>query len=123
MKYKWLLLLLALISTNVLSYQPSLEIFEKFDDVKLVAFINESDIENYPLWNSLSGEPPISISGAIQAVKEFHNARKESAFKDSIKEIELRQMSAHRKNYWHYLVKTRKDKIRIIKPAIKCMLF
>ena len=72
MKLRYILLLLAFISTTVqAAYQPSIEIYERFDDVKTVAFINESDIENYPLWHSLTEAPPLSIADAIAAVKRY----------------------------------------------------
>ena len=75
MKLRYLFLLLAFTSVNAQSYQPSIEIYERFDDVKLVAFVNESDIENYPLWHSLSEVPPLSIADAIQAVKDLAFAK------------------------------------------------
>ena len=126
MPYKGLLLLLTLMSVNALSYQPSIEIFEKFDDVRLVSFINESDIENYPQWSALRGEPPLTISQAIQAVKTFHDSRNveknNTAYTNSIKEIELRQMSAHKKNYWHYLIKVKKENTKKIHYQVYVVL-
>lgn len=104
MKLRYLLLLLVFTSVNAQSYQPSIEVFERFDDVKLVAYINTSDIENYPLWHSLSEAPPLSIANAIQAVNELYKANNESIPAGTIKEIELREIPQHEK-YWHYLIK------------------
>jgi len=124
MLHKWLFLVLhqyklvgaltlILLNVNVLSYQSPLEVFEKFDNVRLVAFINESDIKNYPKWQALIGEPPLTVSQAIQAVKKFDDTRnigkKNIDYANSIKKIELRQMSAEHKNYWHYLIKIKKE--------------
>lgn len=105
---QWLMLFLTCFSVNTFAYQPSLEIFEDFDNVRLVAFIEEGDIQNYPLWGPLSSEPPLSISKAIQSVVKYHDTRKETGYTNSIDKIELRQLTAHHKNYWHYLVKVKK---------------
>lgn len=104
MNYKWLLLFLTIISGSAQSYQPLIEIIEQFDDVKLVAFINESDLENYPLWHPVKEAPPLSVSKAIQAVHDFHKKNNENISAETVKEIELREITRH-ENYWHYLIK------------------
>lgn len=103
MNHRWLLLLLTIVSINAQSFQPSLEIVEQFDDVRLIAFINEADIENYPLWRPLTEAPPLSIRNAIQAINQY-KANNGKLITGIVKEIELREMP-HHKNYWHYLVK------------------
>lgn len=106
MNYKGLLLLLTLtiFSANAQSYQPSIEIIEQFDDVRLIAFIHDSDLENYPQWKPLAEAPPLTISKAIQAVHNFHKKNDAKLVVETIKEIELRVIP-RRENYWHYLVK------------------
>lgn len=103
MNHRWLLLLLTIVSINAQSFQPSLEIVEQFDDVRLIAFINKADIENYPLWHPLTEAPPLSIRNAIQAINKY-KANNGKLITGIIKEIELREMP-HHKNYWHYLIK------------------
>jgi len=105
MNYKGLLLLLTLtFSVNAQSYQPSIEIIEQFDDVKLVAFIRESDLENYPQWNPVKEAPPLTISEAIQAVHDYHKKNNAELATETVNEIELKKMTRHEK-YWHYLIK------------------
>ncbi|NOZ10854.1 MAG: hypothetical protein GXP09_07450 [Gammaproteobacteria bacterium] len=106
MNHRWLWLLLAIFSGNAQSFQPSIEIIEQFDDVKLVAFINETDIENYPLWHPLTEAPPLSVSKAIQAIKDLYKTNRDQLLPKSVKEIELRELSRH-EYYWHYLVKVK----------------
>ncbi len=104
MNNRWLLLLLAIFSVNAQSFQPSIEIIEQFDDVKLVAFINEADIENYPLWHPLTEAPPLSVNKAIQSIKNLYKTNRDHLLPKSVKEVELRKISRH-EYYWHYLVK------------------
>ncbi|HEC13849.1 MAG TPA: hypothetical protein ENI80_11510 [Acidiferrobacteraceae bacterium] len=111
MNNRWLLLLLSIFSVNAQSFQPSIEIIEQFDDVKLVAFINEADIENYPLWHPLTEAPPLSVNKAIQSIKNLYKTNRDHLLPKSVKEVELRKISRH-EYYWHYLVKikTNNDK-------------
>ncbi len=107
MNHKWLLLLLTLMvfSTNALSYQPSLiEIVEQIDDVRFVAFIRESDLENYPQWNSMKEAPPLTIAEAVQAVHNYHKKNNAELAAETVNKIELKKITRHEK-YWHYLVK------------------
>ena len=108
MNYRWLLLALTIFSGNAQSYQSLIEIVEQFDDNKVVAFINEADIENYPVWHQLTEAPPLSIRSAIQALQNQYKANGDTLITEAIKEIELREISQH-KNYWHYLVKIKND--------------
>ncbi len=106
MNYKWLLLLLTLTVSvaNAQAYQSSIEIIEQFDDVKLVAFIRESDLENYPQWNPVKEAPPLTINKAIQAVHNYHKKNNAELATETVNEIELKKMTRHEK-YWHYLIK------------------
>ncbi len=106
MNYQVLLLLLttAIFSANAQSYQSSIEIIEQFDDIKLVAFIRESDLENYPLWKPVKESPPLTIGEAINAVHAFHKKNDAELAAETINEIELREIVRH-ENYWHYLIK------------------
>jgi hypothetical protein len=106
MNYKWLLLLLSLVVSGVSaqSYQSSIEIIEQIDDIRLVAFIPESDLENYPHWQPVKEAPPLTISKAIQAVHAYHKKNRTELAAEAVKEIELKKIKRH-ENYWHYLIK------------------
>ena len=101
-----LLLLSTLICGSAQAFKSSIEIIEQFDDVKLVAFIDENHIKDYPLWHPLTEAPPLSVQAAIMAVKNLQNSNDKSSTVKAISEIELREL-AHHKDYWHYLVKTK----------------
>lgn len=107
MNYKMLLLLfLGVISVNVQSYESKIEIFEYFDDIKLVAFLDKSDLQNYPSWKPDTEVLPLSISQALEAIKDLHKTVGKPALDGVVKEIELRVISGY-PDYWHYLVKVR----------------
>ena len=106
------LVLTLIIGGSSQAYTPSIEIIEQFDNMRLVAFFSERDIENYPIWHPTEEAPPLSIKAAIQAVSDTNGSKLSI---DAIKEIELREIS-HYKHYWHYLIKTKtktKTKYRI----------
>jgi len=103
--YRCLLITLLLISTNVYSYQPNIEIIEKFDDLKMIAFISVEDIKSNPEWNPDIDSPPLTVSDAIHAVKTFIKITR------PIKEIEIRQVPKHEKQ-WHYLIKVANDSMK-----------
>ena len=106
MNYKWLLLLLTLTvsAVNAQPYQASIEIIEQFDDVRLVAFIRESDLKNYPQWSPVKEAPPLTINQAIQAVHDYHKKNNTELATETVNEIELKKMTRH-EQYWHYLIK------------------
>ncbi len=104
MNYKWVLFFLTIVSANAQSYQSSIEIIEQFDDIKLVAFINDSDLKNYPQWQPVKEVPPLTISKAIQAVHNFHKKNNEKIVAETIEEIELREIPRY-DSFWHYLIK------------------
>jgi len=103
--YRCLLITFLVISTNVYAYQPKVEIIEQFDNLKMVAFISMEDIKNNPEWNPNLGTPPLTVSEAIQAVKNFIKILA------PIKEIEIRQVPKHEKQ-WHYLIKVANDSMK-----------
>lgn len=86
------------------TYQSSIEIIEQIDDVRLVAFIRESDLENYPQWQPVKEAPPLTIREAIQAVHAYHKKNRTELASEAVKEIELKKIKRH-ENYWHYLIK------------------
>ena len=106
MKYYPLLsLAIFVLSASVHGFQSKVEIFEQFDDLKMVAFISEKDINNSPEWNPDIGAPPLTVFQAIKSVRDFN---KPSNFTGAIKEIEIRPVPKHGK-HWHYLIKITND--------------
>ncbi|HHC72388.1 MAG TPA: hypothetical protein ENK54_05760 [Thiotrichales bacterium] len=106
MKLRWLPLCSALLASSVLAkpFQPILEVAEQFDDTRVVAFINENDIRDYPVWEDRDSAPPFSISDAIHSIEAAYRADHRRLDPAAIEEIELRKVRGHEK-YWHYLVK------------------
>ena len=100
--YRYLLMLSLALSAKAYALQPKIEIFEQFDNLRMVVFIGKQDIKNSPEWNPDSEAPPLKISNAIQAVKNFAKNSKNST---PIREIEIRPIPRHEK-HWHYLIKT-----------------
>lgn len=103
--YRCLLIAILVLSTNVHAFQPNIEIFEQFDNIRMVAFISIEDINNNPDWNPDLGAPPLTVGEAIQAVKDFIKSTK------PIKEIEIRSVPKHEKK-WHYLIKIANDAMK-----------
>lgn len=108
MNSRWLVLFSIMFCATAQAVQFPTQIIEQFDDVRIVSFINESDISHSAQWNPLESAPPLSISDAIDAVKKLSLRSAATPDSFSIAEIELRQIP-HHKNHWHYLIKTKSD--------------
>lgn len=101
MRHIYLLTTLVLgLSTAAHAIQPRTEIIERFDDLRMVAFVPTADIVSSPEWNADTSEPPFSVAQAIRAVREF-----EGGHLEPVREIELRPIPES-PTRWHYLVKT-----------------
>jgi hypothetical protein len=48
-----------------------IEIIEYFDDVKVIAYINKSDIDDNSQWTPLEGPPPLTINEAVHAIQNY----------------------------------------------------
>lgn len=103
MYFVWLPLLLLLFSANVQSYEFPVEIFEYVNDEKVVAFINESDIDASTSWIPSDGAPPVTIANVVNAIRKYI-APDPKLSGATFSEIELKQIPHHEK-HWHYLVK------------------
>lgn len=109
MKYYVFLFLTSLVlSMSVHAAQPKIEIIERFDDLRMVAFISIKDIDDSPEWNANLTPPPLTVGEAVQAVKEF--IEKTGTFSE-IREIEIRPVPGH-ETKWHYLIKVANDSKR-----------
>ncbi len=96
-------LLLVLLAGKVFARESPIEVFEYIDDVKIVAFIKESDIERGLYWAPFEGSPPLTISKALANVYK-HLAANPKLAKATLVEIKLKEIPRH-KGYWHYLIK------------------
>lgn len=99
--YRWLPILILILSANAHALQSKIEILEQFDNLKMVALIDRKDIDSNPEWDPNVSEPPLTLVQAIQAVKDFNNTSEPIG---AIREIEIRPIPKHDKN-WHYLIK------------------
>jgi len=97
--------MLIFLSFKTFAYEPKIEIIEQFDELRMIAFISKEDINANPAWSPDLGRPPLTVVGAINAVKKFN---KEPTV---IKEIEIRPVPKHEKQ-WHYLMKIANDKMK-----------
>ena len=100
--YRWITLSIAILTTSAYAFQPTVEIIEQFDNIKVVAVISEKDINNSPMWNPDIEAPPLNIKDALQSIRKLS---KQSKTTYSVKEIEIRSIKRH-PGYWHYLIKT-----------------
>ncbi len=103
--YRWLSLAIIVLSASAHAFQSKVEIFEQFDDLRMVAFISEKDINSSPEWNPNIEVPPLTVFQAIKAVRDLN---KPSNFTGAIKEIEIRPVPKYDK-HWHYLIKIKND--------------
>jgi predicted HTH transcriptional regulator len=96
-------LFILLISGDIYAYEPQLEIIEYIDDIKVVAFVKESDINKTMEWVPFEGTLPLTLESALKSVQEYMASQPKMS--DAIlKEIELKRLPQHKK-YWHYIVK------------------
>lgn len=98
-------LLLILFSGLARAYDFPIEVIEFIDDAKVVAFVDETDIDEALDWTPFEGSPPLTIAGALAAIRE-HIATDKNLADATFAEIELKQLPNHPK-HWHYLVKMR----------------
>ncbi len=109
MKYScWLSVFILVLSANAYALHPKIEITEQFDNLKMIAFIGEEDINDNPEWNPGINAPPLTVIEAIQAVNDFN---KKPIKPGDIREIEIRPVPKHEK-YWHYLIKIANDEMK-----------
>lgn len=103
--YRCLLITIFFLSANVHAFQPKIEIIEQFDNLKIVTSIDADENKSNPEWNPNLDPPPLTVDGAIQAVKAFVK------LSGAVKEVEIRQIPKH-ENQWHYLIKVANDSMK-----------
>ena len=95
------------LSTGVGAASPMVEIIERFDDLRMVAFVDQANIDASPAWNPGVSPIPLPVDEAIQSVKAFNKASDNAA---AIEEIEIRKIPGD-EQHWHYLVKIADDRM------------
>lgn len=90
-------------------------IVERFDNIRVIAVINSDDIVESPKWNPDTGQIPLSVGDAINAVRNFGV---DPGMAGATKEIEIKDLKNHQ-DRWHYLVKT----LTTSKSHQKCDVF
>ena len=106
MSLRLLPLLVLLFSTKLYAYEFPLDVNEYIDDVKVVAYINNSDIKPELSWQPFAGVPPLSMAAALQAIQEY--ASKADLEDLTLTGIELKPIPQY-ENQWHYLVKVKSE--------------
>jgi len=98
-----LFLVFLFFSHNLYAYEAPLEIIEYMDNTKIIAFIDEADMNKTKDWQPTDGVPPLTINGALKAIKKQASAYPE--LEDTVlSEIELKPIPRH-EQHWHYIVK------------------
>lgn len=103
MIFRVLPFLLVIASNYAQAYELPIEVIEYLDNRKVVAFINEGDIDKTQHWTPFEEAPSLTVEGALKAIKQYAAADPEYA-KATLTGIELKPIP-HHEGYWHYLVK------------------
>jgi len=106
MYLRFLPLLILLFSSRLFAYEFPIEITEYIDDVKVDAYISNSDIKPESTWTPFASEPPLSMSTALQAIEDY--ASKAELENLTLTGIELKPIP-HHTGHWHYLVKVKSE--------------
>lgn len=80
------------------------EIIERFDNSRVIIYINTSDITDTPAWNLAAGEPPLTIQALSQIIRT--RIAQDDTLKDAVVDrIELKRIQHHEaQQRWYYLV-------------------
>ena len=98
-------LVFLLLTARALALEVPVEITEYIDDVKVIAYLHESDINEGPQWTPFESPPPLPIADALDAVHRYINS--DAGFTHAaLTGIELKPIP-HHPMHWHYLVKVR----------------
>jgi len=103
MSIKYPAALLALLCISTQAHAFPLEIFENVAGNRVVAFIEESDIDKSIHWKPFDQAPPVTVEQATRAVFKHLGAEKDMVDTEIV-EIELRPIP-HHEDQWHYMVK------------------
>lgn len=96
-----------LFCTKALAYHFPVEVFEYIDNTKVVAFINEEDIDKTLHWSPLEDPLPLTLTEALKAI-QAHIAN-DPDLKDAVLSGAELKPVPHHKGYWHYLIRMKTD--------------
>lgn len=99
--YRLITLAIVMSATGAFASESNIDLYERFDDIRVVTVINIEDINNSPKWNPGFDPLPLSVDGAIQSIRDFI---KQPNMLGTIEEIEIRTIKNY-PGYWHYLFK------------------
>jgi hypothetical protein len=103
--YRLITLVIVISTTTAYASESNVELYERFDDIRVVTVINIDDINNSPKWNPGLDPLPLSVDGAIQSIRDFI---RQPNMIGTIEEIEIRTIKNH-PGHWHYLFKVTTD--------------
>ena len=96
-------LLLVLFSANVLAREFPIEIFEYIDNTRVVAFVNEADIDKTLHWTPFEGPLPLTLTDALKAIEAYIKTNPELT-NAVLSGVELKPVP-HHEGSWNYLVR------------------
>jgi hypothetical protein len=97
-----------LLATQARAVSFPLEVIEYIDDTKVVAFVSQNDIDAASTWDPMQSAAPLTVNGALAAVKEALGAYDVDTDAIRLASIELKEFP-HQPGHWHYLVRLRND--------------
>jgi hypothetical protein len=106
--------LLLLVSGQALAVEFPLEITEYIDDIRIIAYLKQSDVDREARWTPFESAPPLTVQAALDKVQSY--IRTDNAFADAeLTSIELKPIPKQ-KDYWHYLVKMKYTQDGVSRP-------
>lgn len=92
-------------SSNVLAVEFPVEIVDQFDNSRVVAYVNQGDVDKSPSWNPADGAPPLTIGAMLKSLDNW--IAEDSTLKGAeVSKIELKPiMNKEIEGRWYYLVK------------------
>ena len=103
--FRLITLVIVISATSAYASQSKVDLYERFDDFRVVAVIDKEDMNNSPTWNPGIDPLPLGVDAAIRSIRDFI---KQADTVGAIEKIEIRGI----KNYpgqWHYLFKVATD--------------
>ena len=107
MNFRWLVLLLLPLGAHAQQMVFPIEIFEYVDNARVVAFINQSDIDATRNWHPFDEAVPLTVDQATERMNSYMASAPELEG-GRLEEIVLRRIPQHEKQ-WHYMFKMRTD--------------
>lgn len=101
--------LLIRFNANLPAREFPIEIIESVDNSRVIAFLDEDDIDNSAHCVPFESAPPLAVADGLKGIRE-HLAGDQAYANAGPTAIELKAIPQHEK-HWHYLVKinTRTD--------------